>query len=212
MDDGADVVLIDAEPERIGSHHDLGLAGHEPFLILMPQAKVDLRVVGKRTNLILLQILGYLVHPLDGRAVNDAGLRIPGEVFVQHLHFRFLRADAPHLKIQIGTVKTGDLYQWFAETKLELDVLPHLWCCSRSKRHGWRSSKAFECVLDLQEVGAEVVAPLADAVRFIHGHQAERSLSNGLSENGTPEAFGRDVHEPELAKAHPINSAALLGL
>ena len=63
---------------------------------------------------------------------------------------------------------------------------------------------------DLQVVGPEVVAPLADAVRLVHGHERRRELRDERAEAGIGEPLGRDVGQLEGAGAQPREPLAHL--
>ena len=62
-------------------------------------------------------------------------------------------------------------------------------------------------VAEAQVVGAEVVAPLAQAVRLVDGEAAHADLLHGGQEAVDPEALGGHVQEPNLAGAHPREPA-----
>ncbi len=62
-------------------------------------------------------------------------------------------------------------------------------------------------------LGPEVVAPLADAVRFVHGDEAHADLSEPAHEAIAAIAdqpFGRHVQQSRLAFAHALHHGALL--
>jgi hypothetical protein len=60
-----------------------------------------------------------------------------------------------------------------------------------------------------QVVGAEVVAPLGEAVRLVHGEQAQRGLGAGLEEAGR-EALRRHVDQLVVAAHHALDPRAAL--
>ena len=63
---------------------------------------------------------------------------------------------------------------------------------------------------DLQVVGPEVVAPLADAVGLVHGHERRRELRDERAEAGVGEPLGGDVGQLEGAGAQPREPLAHL--
>ena len=63
-----------------------------------------------------------------------------------------------------------------------------------------------------QVVGAEVVAPLRDAVGLVHHEQANPGAPEGEHELQGPQALGGDVEHLDLSRAHPaFHLPALLG-
>ena len=99
------------------------------------------------------------------------------------------------------------------EPQLGADVLARAGVC------GGRDGKPRHAGEDLGEpaeravLGAEVVAPLADAVRLIDGDEREGQTRQPLQHGGLHQAFGREVEQVELARADPPpDVAAHLGI
>ncbi len=74
-----------------------------------------------------------------------------------------------------------------------------------------RRTEALDEIADLQVVGPEVVAPVADAVRLVDGEQRERELrEHAFDEGFRREALRRDVEQLHLAGEHHVDAAAVL--
>ena len=58
---------------------------------------------------------------------------------------------------------------------------------------------------------AEVVAPLADAVRLVHGHERRRGALQALEEAVHHQALGRQVEQLDAAARHRAHHAGTLG-
>jgi hypothetical protein len=79
----------------------------------------------------------------------------------------------------------------------------------RTSQHEPRAELGDEAA-DLQVVGPEVVAPLADAVRLVHGHERRREVRDQRAEAGVGEPLGGDVGQLESPRAQPRETLAHL--
>ena len=64
--------------------------------------------------------------------------------------------------------------------------------------------------LEASEIGAKIVAPLRDAVRFVDGEQRDVDRGDRALEGAIAESFGCDVDELVVSRAQPVETAPLL--
>ena len=74
-----------------------------------------------------------------------------------------------------------------------------------------RAANFFQRFTKSQVVRAEIVAPLAEAVRLVHGEERDFDAVEGVEEALRAEALGSYVNELPLAGAHPVEPFLLLG-
>ena len=85
------------------------------------------------------------------------------------------------------------------ERQLAADVSAHLWRGSGSQRDRCRRAKLFVDLLDAEIAGAEIVTPLADAMRFVDREERYSGSANPLRRLPVVEPLGRHVEEFYLA-------------
>ena len=168
MDHRADVGFVDAHPEGVGRDDDLGLPGHESVLGLGAFVAGEARVVDDHLAAeFLLEVLADRLALRPARGVDDG--RAGG--LAQRLGQRGeLVVVAPGLDdgvAQVGAVEPGDELGVVAEVELVGDV-----AADDVGRRGGEGDAGGRADLSTGQadpgvVGAEVVAPLADAVRLV---------------------------------------------
>ena len=99
---------------------------------------------------------------------------------------------------EVGPLETAAQQQALAEGKLVHDVLRHArGCRGRQRDHG--DVERFTQLIDGQVVRTEVVAPLRDAVRFVHDDIVDRQQRQPGLEQRRTQPLGRYVEELEIA-------------
>ena len=85
------------------------------------------------------------------------------------------------------------------EAQLRDDVVLHHRRGRRRQRQHRGGAQLGQALAEHAVLGAEVVAPLRDAVGLVDGDERRRALREHLREAGHPEALGREEQEVELA-------------
>ena len=111
---------------------------------------------------------------------------------------------------EVGAVKARDEDLRVREPELFADVCAHLRRRGRRQRDDLRVAQLLDGRPHAQVIGAEVMAPVRDAVRLVHGKQAHAGLGDGVHERLAAEALGRDVEQ--LVFAHAQAAQANVGL
>ena len=200
--DRAHVGLVDAHAEGVGGddHVDRVLAArHEAPLHHRALVAFHPGVVGERPQAGAAQLLGDLVGVLAGAAVDDR--RAVGRVGEPRLEQRLaarLRALAlqrDHVEGDVGTVEARPHPQRLAhlEALRDLDRDRH-----RRRRRAGHHRRPAEPLGDLRQpqvVGAEVVAPLGDAVGLVDRQQVDLALPDRVEEGPRGEALRRAVDD-----------------
>ena len=213
VDDEAHVRLVDPHPERDGRHHHVHLVAPERLLIARALLVRQAGVVGHRAHAVGAQIGGRLVHRAAREAVDDPAL--PRGTTLAHQRedlaagfaVPLLAAADPQVRPEERALEAGRL----AHPELSEDV-------GRDGARGGggeRQRRHVEMVAEALEApvrGTEVVAPLADAVRFVHHHERERAALEEVA-HASLERLGGHVHELVLARLERGEApAALLGV
>ena len=175
VDDEPDVGLVDAHAEGVGGHHHLHPVEQKILLVLAAAGGVHLAVVGRGLDAQPPQHGTRLLHLADGAAIDDAG-RVP--LVEQEVHQGaglFAFAQPPGLQLQIGAVEARRQPERLLQAQLGLDVpADPRGGGGRKGRDHRPGGQLVDERADLQIAGAEVVPPLADAVRLVHRHHADR--------------------------------------
>ncbi len=104
-------------------------------------------------------------------------------------------AHAPHDIMQVAAVETLLQHMRLLEAQPCLDVFRHLRRCRGGQCQHGHLRQQFAHIRYPQVRRAEIVTPLGDAVRFVHGYQAYRQHAEPLAESLALQALGRHVQE-----------------
>ena len=174
MGDKAHVGLVDAHAEGDGGHHHHAFFAQEAILVGLAQPGVQAGMVGQGGDALRLQPLGDLFHALAALAVDDAGVAsVLGLDEAQQLAARVgLLDDAV---ADVGSVKGADeLARAFQLQPLD-DVSARDVVGGGGERHARRVRVARMEHAQGRVLRAEVMAPLAHAVGFVDGKQAQQA-------------------------------------
>ena len=148
-------------------------------------------VIGGR-DVQLLQFLGYLLTFPSAAHVDDGAARHLAENMHEFLDLVLGRA---HHISQVLALKAHAEDVLLAEMQLLLDVVGHLRRCGGSQgQHGCVGFDLAE-VGNLEVGGAEVVAPLTDAVGFIDGDEAHLEVVELGKKQLRRQPLGRDIEQ-----------------
>ena len=201
MDDEADVGLVDPHAEGDGRHHHRPVLGEEALQPPVAFAGVHAGVVGDGVGPGLLQRLGHPLAAIAAAAVDHPGLAAP--FAHQGDHSRVcLRARAALLahrrELEVRPREAVDQHLRPLQPQRANDVL------ARAGVGGGGDGDARHAGEDLGEaaegaiVGAEIVAPLADAVGLVDRDEAERQLGQTVHHGAGRQALGRDVEQVQF--------------
>ncbi len=96
---------------------------------------------------------------------------------------------------EVRPVEIADLHQRIAQAEARDDVLPHRRRGGRCQRQPDRRAERLGLRAEQQVIGAEIAAPLADQVRFIHGEQPCASPPQRVAGLCVGQLLGRGEHE-----------------
>src|SRR5262249_49240791 len=146
-------------------------------------------VVGQGIDAALAQFGGQFIHVAAAHAVDDA--RLVGMSF-QHLADLLENLVArPDAVGQIGPVEVADEDNGFNEAELCRNVTPNLLGGGGGEGVDVRFRDEFAQPAHHAVFGAEVVSPVANAVRLVDGEVADAQLGQGAIKVGLNELFGR---------------------
>ena len=209
MDNERHVGFVDTHAECVGSNHN-GLAVVQKIvLILAALLGIEARVIAGGGQAAAEQQAADLLHVFAGGAVHDAALVLALVQKLEQLHA--LGGGLFDCEIQVGTVKTGGLDERFVQTERLHDVVAHLGggrCgeCGNERPLGQCGEK----IEDLQVARTEILSPLRDTVRLIHGYHRNRHALCKFEERGRGQALGRNVQQLVLASSGEIQCIAEL--
>ena len=155
-------------------------------------------MVAGRCNSIPIEYFGDLLHELAGHTVNDPGcIGMLMNVFDQEI---LLVDPACDRKMQIGTVKARDLLHRIMQTQNPDNIIRNRpgSCCRKCGNH--RSARDFlQISKDPQVAWAEILSPLRDTMRLIHGNERDRKCMGDLQEALCFQAFGGCIQDPDAS-------------
>ena len=208
--DEAHVALVDAhaEGDRGDDHRDL--VPREGVLDAPPLVRRQAGVVGGGVHAVGAELAGDLLGALAREAVDDAGLAgVAGEE-LRELVQRLALVD--HGVADVGPVEPGDVDGGVAQPEPRAHVVACLGVGRRRAGHDGHAGEQAAQLPELDVLGAEVVAPLADAVRLVDGEEGDAGLEtvDALEEALGHERLGGDVQQVELAGVQGAQHAARL--
>src|SRR5262245_25127669 len=140
---------------------------------------------------VIAQEISHLLAPFSARTVDDprsAGL-------LEHLgNGRLLCRVAEcvaHLVAQVGAVKAGDKDPRIGQFKLFTNVATYVVRCGGGKGNGRRLPQLTSRAADSSIVGPKVMAPLANAMRFVHCQQCDTCSGDCLTKSGAAKPLRR---------------------
>ena len=168
----AHIGLVDAHAKGHGGDHHNAFAAQKPVLVGLAHRHIQPRVVRQRVDALVTQHLRHLLHPAARLAVHDARLsRVLGANETQQLLGGFAFFD--NGVADVGAVKTADKLARLLQLQALHDVLPRQSVGSGRQRNTRHLGKALVQHRQRPVFGAEVVPPLAHAMRLINGEQGQ---------------------------------------
>ena len=216
----AHVAAIDAHPERNGRHDHLKVLIDEGVLNIMTFRGIEPGVVGTGDDPSPRQLRGEDLGIRAFEAVHDGGSTRAPEPRPQDIGDLFHRGRSPRLRVgpklaagavvllgcpphdvvsQVRPVKGSNQDRRVAQSQLLDDVTLHLGRRGRRECMDACAWKGLSQTSQLPVLGDEVMAPLADAVRFIDDDGGKPRAVQHLPETWRGHALGGDVQQVELA-------------
>jgi hypothetical protein len=197
--------LVDAHAEGDGGHHHHTLVAQEAVLVVLAHPGVEPGVVGQGVHAVLAQGLGDLLHPLARLAIHHTGVTL---VFAldepQQLGRGVLLLDDG--VADVGPVETADEGAGVLQLQALEDVLAGQGIGGGGEPHARHRRITLVQHRECAVLGAEVVAPLADAMHLVDGEQAQfAALDHGVElgqETRRGDPFGRGIDQCQLAAHH----------
>ena len=206
MYDQPDIGLVDAHPEGDGRHDNRDLVTNELLLGLAAYRRIQTGVVGQGGQTPLAQRSGQVLGALARKAVHDAGL---APVLVQQVRQRINGvALGTHAIAQIGAVEAGQELLGPGQFKLFGNIVADLFGCRSGQGDTRYTGQGVPQGDEIAVIGPELVAPHGDAVRLVHGHQADRAFGQEIQEAGHGQPLRGNVQDfdriPLYLPAHVV--------
>ena len=167
MDDKAHVRFVDPHAEGDGGADDLDFIAEECLLVARALVAVEAGMIRRRFDPRIAQGSGERLGRAARLGIDDAGLpRTIAHVF-NHLRGGFRFGD--DAIGQIRTIETRDENFRIAQFELRADIFPHARRGRGGKSKQRNAGKCFPHFAQAPVFRPEIVSPLADAVRLIHG-------------------------------------------
>ena len=217
--DEAHVALVDAHAERDGGDDDQDLVAREGVLDAPPLVRRQAGVIGGGVDAVGAELVGDFFRALARQAVDDARLALVDGEELQQLVQRLALLDDG--VADVGPVEAGDVDGGVGEPEPDAHVVARLGVGGGGAGHDGDAGEQAAQLPELDVLGPEVVAPLADAVRLVDGEQGDAGRAGGaarrvgqtaetLEEALGHERLGGDVQEVELAGVQGAQHAARL--
>ena len=196
MRDEADVRLVDAHPERDRRADDHVLRCHEIGLVPRADLWFQTGVIGAGRPAAAAQRLGELLGRGAGLGIDDTRAGLVGDQVGDLLGGVGARADQV---ADVGTIEPGHDHALRRDAELLADVRPRMRIGGRGQREPADIGKCIHQRFEQTIVGAEIVAPFADAMRLVDRKQADRRAAQQFAKVPRRSALGGDVEQVELA-------------
>src|SRR5690606_26183452 len=217
--DDANVGLVDAHAERVGGHDDVELAGDECPLDLLLLAGFEPGVEMSAAQARARELLGPDLGVAAPRAEDDARAavaQLAGEDLLDVLALRGVAHRHDDVLEILPLVPAEEALQLDAQLGAEvLDQVIDDIGFRRGREAGHGRRLAGEVLADeardVQVVGAEIVAPLRQAMRLVEHPGGDLAKPDRVDETPVAELLGGHEHDPGVAQPDPVERARALG-
>ena len=182
MRDEPHVGLVDAhaEGDRGGDHHLLGM--DERGLVARAHLRLEAGVIRQRRPPVARELLGDLLGLVAARRIDDRRAGLRRQQLAQLLAGLLAVAD---MIADVRPVEAGDDQAVFGDSELGEDVGAGARVGGRGQRQPRHVGMIVEQRPQLAIVGPEVVAPFADAMRFVDRDQRQRRRRSSSRRNAS---------------------------
>src|SRR5262245_53183651 len=195
MDHAPHVRFVYAESERDRRGDDAATALQKAALGIGPLRRVQPRVIKSGVESVRFEQLMDRRGLLTRAGVNYRRAAVMRKQIEEPPVFRFAAVNAERLKIQIGPVEIGDDTLNLRQRERGGDVPLDFGRGSRGEREERGSLEFGQSREHRPVMWAEIVSPLADAMRLVNDHQRDLCLADDLLKPRRIAAFGRDVDQ-----------------
>jgi hypothetical protein len=214
--DESDLGVVDPHAEGARGTHDSIAAGGEPGLEPIARRAVQAGVVDSRFPAPTPELVGEPYRSRPRKQVDEGG-RSPS-VTERPLHGSHdlvetggVPSRVTYRPVEIRTIDTAQKARGSAKAEAGFDLRS----CVRSRggreRRDGRATRRLEKSKDLTVFRAEVVAPVTDAVRFVHDHASRFNDPRERTDAIRRERFRRKVEQARREVAQTICECPLLG-
>ena len=209
VDDEAEVGLVVAHPQRARGDDALDLVGEQLPLDLDPLVGLDLARVGLALDPLRVEPVGDVERVPDRQAVDDPAAGQLRDPLRHPRHPLGLARQVADLEPQARAVEAAaDRDQVLPRAELLLDVGDHPVVGRRRRaEHRGGLGQALDQPGDPPVVGAEVVAPVADAVGLVDDEQAaglDQLRQDVRPELRVGQPLGAEQQQVDLAGVDPL--------
>ena len=201
MQHQTNVTAINTHTEGDGGHKHWPISLKKMTQRLLAQIRIQTGVIGNRLHTVAIQSFRPAFNRTTRPGIDQ---RRTARTFKcsQHLRQRVLGAATHHV-VKIVPLRRAHLNQRVSEFKQPKDVGSHPWSSGGTQRHHRNSGAQGPYLSELPVVGAEIMAPCADAVGFVN-RQSDQSLlrmgpTNQVADLRGVEPFRCQVKQPEHA-------------
>ena len=169
MNHNSYVGLVDAHAESVGGNHNLFVALQPCLLMCIFDCGFKSGMKKSSGKSMLTEIFGQFLCGFTAPHIHD-GATLHGLKNLQH--FYVLVIGAPNDVSQIASFETHLKYLPIGKVQLFLDVCHHLRCSGSRKRQYRYIGFPFPHFGNMQIMGPEIIAPLADAMCLVDSDEA----------------------------------------
>ncbi len=203
MDDEAHVRLVHAEAERDGRGHDQVGARAKFILARRAQLRRQAGVIGGRCETRAFQRRGQAIRRLAHAAINDAGAAAPrGDQPDQLAHWIVFAGQSR--KGDRGAPERADEQARRTGEQIFDNVGPGARRGGRRGRDDLRRAERIGESSDPAIVGAEIMPPLRDAMRLVHGEGAHIRLAQEGERFRVAQTLRREIEQPQPAQFEAV--------
>jgi len=193
----AHVRLVDAHAEGDGRAHDDAVLAQEAALVVGTHFRRQAGVVGQGIEALVAEEFGGFLDLAPRHAVDDAGLAAVAAQEIGQLLAGIVFLH--HGVADVGAVERADEVAGLGQVQ----ALGDLALGGRVGGGGQRDARNVRPALvqdgQLAVFGAEIVAPLRHAVRFVDGEQGDVAAREQRQKAAGQQALGSDIEHVQLA-------------
>ena len=194
MDHAAHIRTVDSHAERIGGNQNRAGFVHETVLRIRSFRVGHSRVIGDAFEFILKLFDGF-----SRRRVDDGRHPFLRQQLANESVLLFRTPGMHNGKSKVRTLEAGDMQSHLRAPELFDDILPHMLSRSRRESADLRDVECLDHFPQAQIRRAEVMPPLADAVRFIHDKRTGRIRPQKIPEGIRLKTLRSDIQKFHLS-------------
>ena len=210
VDDEPDVRLVDAHAEGDGGADHPHVVAQEKLLVFAALPGCQSGVIRPGLDTVLVEPQRDALRGLARLAIDDAAFPGPRADEFQHLGVGLVFGQDAVGKVR--AVEAGDITARLMQLELLDDVGAHAFGGGGGERHHRRFGEKLPQLRDLAVFRPEIVPPLADAMRLVHGQQAHVPALQIREEPRQHQPLRRDIEQAELAIVQAAQPRPRLGL